>query len=281
MAYTRRPLNPLMPFVNQVVVESSKVNDNFEILANAFQGGNPATGVVLNAVNSQYSQNADKVDGFHASQTPAPNVIVPLNADGFLDLSATYIRSNVYTFRRVDLTNATSNYDLQVGEEAVVRFDNQVHVSFRVRVQEPSTPLNPVIYEIIGNVHSTSDPSLHWLGIFFNGVYMTGQINCLVHYGSNSGWNFYSERGGGLFVRYDCGGSEVSFPYLFKIFAVYHGAQQPKILYGWSFANSFSALFSAVWDNTTTAWVSLGGSDFKYSGRYTNASGIALVRRLA
>jgi hypothetical protein len=78
---------------------------------------------------------ADTVDGFHASLTPAPNVIVPLNADGILDLSATYVKSNVYTFRRVDLTNATSDYMLQVGEEAIINFTNATSVPLRIATQ--------------------------------------------------------------------------------------------------------------------------------------------------
>jgi hypothetical protein len=46
--------------------------------------------------------NADKVDGFDVSRTPAPNTIVPLDENGVLNLSETYVKSNVYTFRRVD-----------------------------------------------------------------------------------------------------------------------------------------------------------------------------------
>jgi len=75
---------------------------------------------------------ADTVDGFHASLTPAPNVIVPLSANGVLDLSATYVKSNVYTFRRVDLTGATSDYLLQVGEEAYISFTSATSVPLHI-----------------------------------------------------------------------------------------------------------------------------------------------------
>ncbi len=86
MSYVRRPFNPLLPTSNQVVNELNQANENFDILANAFQGGDPATGVVLNAVNSQYSQDADKVDGFHASLTPAPYVIPVADSAGKLSV---------------------------------------------------------------------------------------------------------------------------------------------------------------------------------------------------
>jgi hypothetical protein len=52
-----------------------------------------------------------------------------------LDLSATYVKSNVYTFRRVDLTNATSDYNLQVGEEAIINFTNATSVPLRIATQ--------------------------------------------------------------------------------------------------------------------------------------------------
>jgi hypothetical protein len=47
---------------------------------------------------------------------------------GILDLSAAYVKSNVYTFRRVNLTGATSDYELQVGEEAIINFTNTTSV---------------------------------------------------------------------------------------------------------------------------------------------------------
>ena len=76
--------------------------------------------------------NADMLDTFHASLTPGPNVIVPLDASGILDLSATYVKSNVYSFRRVNLTGATSDYLLQVGEEAYINFSNATSVPLHI-----------------------------------------------------------------------------------------------------------------------------------------------------
>jgi len=123
MPYTRRPFNYTGTLPNQVENDLGLADDNFDILAQAFVNNDPATGIV---------KNADMLDGFHASQTPAPNVIVPLNASGILDLSATYVKSSVYTFRRVYLTNATSDYMLQVGEEAYISFSNATSVPLRI-----------------------------------------------------------------------------------------------------------------------------------------------------
>jgi len=77
---------------------------------------------------------ADTVDGFHASLTPAPNVIVPLNASGVLDLSATYIKSNVYTLKRVDGNALTSDYPLAVGEEVIYSWDTTRTTSLPLRI---------------------------------------------------------------------------------------------------------------------------------------------------
>ncbi|MDM7320618.1 MAG: hypothetical protein P3W91_002680 [Fervidobacterium sp.] len=109
-------------------IQTAKNNalPQLDILAKAFQNDDPTTFTVKRALQS------DTVDGYHASQTPAPHVIVPLDANGVLDLSATYVRSNVYTFRRVDLTNATSDYMLQVGEEAYISFSNTTSVPLRI-----------------------------------------------------------------------------------------------------------------------------------------------------
>jgi len=66
---------------------------------------------------------ADTVDGFHASLTPAPNVIVPLDMNGVLDLSASYVKSSDYAFRRINGDNLTSDYLLQIGEEIIYTWD--------------------------------------------------------------------------------------------------------------------------------------------------------------
>ena len=227
-------------------------------------------------VSGGNAQDADKLDGFHASQTPAPNVIVPLNSDGILDLSATYVKSNVYTFRRVDLTNATSDYNLQIGEEAVVSFENKQLVSFRIAVTQPSTPLNPVIYNIVICIYYASGNYMD-VDIFPNNTTYSSEIACLGYRHSDSGWSGYSLTLERFYI--DIYGGVDNFPWFANLFAVYYGAQQPKLLYGNAFSNLSIALFSGVWRNTTTAWTSLGS--FRASpGSERNISGIALVRRL-
>jgi hypothetical protein len=73
---------------------------------------------------------ADTVDGFHASQTPTANTIPVALPTGKLDIG--WLPDN---FRRVDLTNATSDYMLQVGEEAIINFTNATSVPLRIATQ--------------------------------------------------------------------------------------------------------------------------------------------------
>jgi len=228
-------------------------------------------------VSGGNAQDADKLDGFHASQTPAPNVIVPLNSDGILDLSATYVKSNVYTFRRVDLTNATSDYELQVGEEAVVSFENKQLVSFRIAVTQPSTPLNPVIYNIIIAIYWASGNGTTF-DFFPNHTTYSGQISNLMYRHGTGGWVGWSGSLEGFCLDTYYGFD--NFPWFADLFAVYYGTQQQKLLYGSAYSNLSVALFTGIWNNTTTAWTSLGSFRI-YPGTTRNISGIALVRRLA
>jgi len=221
--------------------------------------------------------NADRLDGFHASRTPAPNVIVPLDANGILDLSATYVKSDVYTFRRVDLTNATSDYMLRVGEEAIVRFNNQQLIPLRVAVEEPSTPLNPVIYNINICVYWASASSAD-LDFFPNNTTYSNQIQELIYFHSDNGWSGWNRILDKFWIDF-YGGTD-NFPCFANLFVLYYGAQQPKLLYGIGFSYLSVTLCTCMWNNTTTAWTSLGSFRF-YSGSARNISGITLVRRLA
>ncbi len=254
MPYTNRPFNPNTPYENQVEIELELANDNFDILRQAFVSNNPETYKV---------KNADKVDGFDASLTPAPNVIVPLNASGVLDLSTTYIRSNVYTFRRIDLTFATSDYDLQVGEEAVISFNNTTTVALRIRTDFGR------LYNIFLQSHQNLSGGLSYLNPN-NTAY--GSSFSHVSY-------FFSSGGTGGYVS--SGTSFSSFP-------IYNNSPQcyftldttRRILRGLTGyeagnINVGVGIFASKWHNNLVSWISLGTLSFP-----TSFTGYVLVRRL-
>ena len=215
--------------------------------------------------------NADKVDGFDASQTPAPNVIVPLNEDGILDLSATYMKSNVYTFRRVDLTNATSDYLLQVGEEAIIYFDTTQSTTKNLRIATVEG-----LYQML--IWAKYDTSINnnQVILYPNNQSYANQFTLLciwldesnaLGYGSSSssGFNLIRIIEGGLHICY---------------FSTY---TLGKFMLAWqtvvgSVGHARLTYLVQRWNNTTTPWTSLGTISTVGS---TNGTLIILVRRLA
>ncbi len=109
MVYRRRPFNPLYPTPNQIITELNYANENFDILARAFVGDDPRTFIV---------KQADTVDRFHADLTPAPFTIPVADADGKIDVG--WLPDDIVggISRRINMLDAPSWYDLQVGEKA-------------------------------------------------------------------------------------------------------------------------------------------------------------------
>ena len=171
MPYVRKPFNPLTPTPNQVITELNQANENFDILAQAFVSNNPETFIV---------KNADKVDGFHASTIPTPNTIPVAGADGKIALD--WLPDSVLGgsggggFRRIDMTNATSDYDLQVGEEAYYEWESYPDTSLPLRITVSGS-----LYEmIIVNRRTTLRGKSDILLLPNNAAYFT-PLNMVIH----------------------------------------------------------------------------------------------------
>jgi len=106
MAYTNRPFNFTGTLFNQIQNDLELANDNFDILAQVFVNNDPVTGIV---------KNADMLDGFHVSQTPAPNVIVPLNANGRI---YNYVARGKTVFDPTDFT-MSNNTEYCIGSVSI------------------------------------------------------------------------------------------------------------------------------------------------------------------
>jgi hypothetical protein len=173
MAYVNRPFSPTTRITNQVITELLQANTNFDILANAFQNDDPTTFVVKHALQSDtasYVSNADTVDGYHASVNPAPYSIPVLDSNGVLDLSTSYIKSDVYSFRKIDLSNATSNYLLRPGETAIIMWDTtqSLYKPSRITTEEG-------LYEV--DVATTSSTQVNgYISIYPNNTTYTNQF---------------------------------------------------------------------------------------------------------
>jgi len=260
MPYTKRPFQPETPYTNQVSIELNKANDNFDILSQVFVSNNPETFKV---------KEADTVDGFHASLTPGPNVIVPLNTSGVLDLSGAYVKSNVYTFRRVDLTGASQDYALQVGEEAYISFSDTTSVLLRI-----ATPNNSS-YELFVLPSNTGGTS----GGTFNPIYLnpnnTTYTNAFVY----AEVVRLSDGAGASYIAYSAFRIGRSFSHIWC--TIMNRTQIKSIvgiynIYGTHDAYPGITFFATNWRDTTTAWTSLGTIVFPQ-----NTSGEILVRRVS
>jgi len=313
MPYTPKPFNPTTPYQNQVVTELNLANDNFTILSQAFLNNDPTSNPILrasyvgttpptnpvagttwldtsttpptlkvydgsnwqsNVYNSINADNSNKVGGFPASQTPAPNTILPLNASGILDLSASYMKSDIYTFRRVDLTNATSDYMLQVGEEAYISFSDATSVSLKIATQ------NMTLYNLY--IYLTSPSFAQGNGVEASSFLLpnnTSYTNAFYRVGaawdSNNSNYVYSanisafELIGNLFPG-NCFAiiyNEINHKSTTAISV--HAGMNTYNYVRWQQINS-------VWNDYTTSWTSLGTITFPKS-----SSGFILVRRLA
>jgi hypothetical protein len=204
--------------------------------------------------------DADMVDGFHASLTPAPNVIVPLDMNGVLDLSATYVKSNVYTFRRVDLTNATSNYELKLGEEAIINFTNATGVPLRIAVA-----LN-AFYKLYCNAGA---------GVLYpNGISYTDAFK-LIDWGVNYDGTTVSRVLGGFTNNGFMLGNHTGTGFIVSYIDTKNCNTLTLHTHIHSTAPYSIRVVVSYWVNPT-AWTSLGYINFNYT-----LSGYILVRRLA
>jgi len=77
MPYTRRPFEYEGEAENQIEQDLNEANTNFEMLADCFVDNDPAT---------QKAKDSDKVDGYHASQTPSADTIPVAESTGKINL---------------------------------------------------------------------------------------------------------------------------------------------------------------------------------------------------
>jgi hypothetical protein len=286
MGYARRPFNPLTPTPNQVITELNQANENFNILAQAFLSDNPETLVV---------KNADKVDDFHASTTPAPFTIPVAGADGKIALG--WLPDSILSggssgssggggYRRIDMRGITSDYDLQVGEEAYYEWDvgnaSSTYLPLRITVSGrfyqliivsrytvPTTGITPVLYP---NNTSYTDPILGQFRltlIEFGGI-ETSIRTLKQHY---------------AYFRFNAYASSSSHAPQFIINALINTSRIRKsIIY---MSMGFSSWYPSIkygayfWDNPDVEWTSLGTlACDNYSCGAVNDYFYVLVRRL-
>jgi hypothetical protein len=281
MAYTLAPFNPSTPYQNQVATELNLANNNFTILGQAFYNNNPSSNPVLRASYIGSSAPSNPVAGttWLDTSTNPPMLKVydgstwqytaPLNQSGILDLSATYVKSNVYTFRRVDLTNASSDYTLQVGEEAYIKWDTSGSTSCNLHI---ATVEGLYLMIVIAPFQQSNDiyTSFYPNNTSYSNAFVYSNIASADGGSVGSAKNTLSNMS---LSQITSGGISECY------FSTYTKAKF-NIGYEKNSRNSQGGsiyLFGNQWQDTTTTWTSLG------TITTSNANGVIyiLVRRLA
>jgi len=172
-------------------------------------------------------------------------------------------------FKRIDLTNATEDYFLKVGEEAYISFSNVTQVPLRIATQDGT------YYEmhVIGS-NTLAFPSWQNTSILLapNNTAYTGEFVHALFYRSGPG--FYSSYATNQNYFFLGAGYTSATVYITNRLN-YKNVRVIQDLYGMSEYGPLMHLVSADWRNTTTPWTSLGTIIYTWS-----ASGEILVRRL-
>jgi hypothetical protein len=261
MPWITRPFDYYGTSTNQILEDLTQANDNFEILGNCFVNNDPTTGK---------AKEADTIDGFHASQTPTPNTIPVAGPDGKIDSAWLNLGSigNFTASTRVDLSNATEDYPLAVGEEAIINFTNATSMPLHIATQNGTVyemhliPSNPV-----GTSGGSATPT------FLNPNNNT--YSNAFKYADLSRTSFSSNSGYFMFSAFRIGWAFTSLFCVITNKTIYKNIKGFYDVYGVSYSYPLAIIFSTDWQDTITAWTSLGTIAFPQP-----SSGQILIRRV-
>jgi len=171
-------------------------------------------------------------------------------------------------FKRIDLTNATEDYFLKVGEEAYISFSNVTQVSLHIATQDGT------YYEmhiIAGNVGGTNGATPAYIFLYPNNrTYSNAFYSALMWRSESSHNSSYVSESGFILASYY---SNVLAWITNR--TQYKNTRSFLDLYGYSGTYPNVRFVSSDWRDTTTEWTSLGTVVFPQS-----TSGEILVRRL-
>ena len=263
LSYTITPFHPSITYSGQIQTELGYANNNFTTLAQAFVNNDPTSLTVV------YSANSALVAGYPVSSTPAPNTLLPLNSNAQFPSSVfPPINNNSYS-NAVNLSSATSDYSLSVGQVAYISFTNATSVPLYIATQ------NGTYYEMaIVSSNSAGTSGGTAAGVFLN-PNNTSYSNAFTYIEA------YLTNSGSFNTGYDTLSN-------FRIGAIitcvkayivnFTTNKHINMVYNETGYSSCPVLNIATcnWNDTTTSWTSLGTITFPQA-----SSGFVLVRRLA
>jgi hypothetical protein len=183
------------------------------------------------------------------------------------------LKSDVYTFRRVNLTGATSDYDLQIGEEAIINFTNATAVPLRIATQ------NETLYHLY--VYTTLPTFAQGNGVSASTFLNPNNTTYAgAFYRAGARWNNQPASGtlGSTFNAFELAHTFPANSFVIIYNEIGHKSTISIALHGGADANNLARLqfTSCVWHDFTTEWTSLGTIAFPRV-----CSGYILVKRLA
>jgi hypothetical protein len=223
----------------------------------------------LKIIDNTYSLNAASLNDRISSVYPQANQIPVLDANTNLVLPYTNaIITKNYTFRRVDLSNATSDYPLAVGEEAIYKFTNITKIPLNI------TTYDGTVYElhiISSNPGSTSGAKSAVVYLYPNNTVYTNNF-IYVEIGFNSYTYVYWSH---TYSAFRVGAGYPNSFYIITNRTVYKNAKGFDDCYGSATGFPIMHIATNDWQDTTTSWTSLGTIVFPQ-----NTSGEILIKRI-
>jgi hypothetical protein len=213
--------------------------------------------------------------------TPTPNQVVnELNqanenfdilAQVFLnnDPTTRVLKSDIYTFRRVNLTEATSDYELQVGEEAYYVWDTTRGTFLPLRIR-----VSGALYEMI---IITPNRAYGRIDIFLlpnNLTYSSAfRRTVILPHNDSYVFNWKDNPNSIVYEQVGAGGMLIS---LLQTTTTSKGELHHIVAHSFSFSYAYHLQIAHRWNDTTTVWSSLGTLVIE------NPNGVVyvLVRRL-
>ncbi len=178
------------------------------------------------------------------------------------------LKSDIYTFRKVDLTNSTTDYFLDIGEEAKISFSSATSVPLRIATQSGT------LYQgflVCTNTAGTSGGTNNPIFINPNNTTYANAIAYVELSRSTSASGSVSTT----YSAFRCGFAFSRSTFFITNFTQYKNIHGLYSVYGLTGTHPQLAIFSADWRNTTIEWTSLGTLVFPQS-----TSGFIIIRRL-
>jgi hypothetical protein len=188
----------------------------------------------------------------------------------------------------INLSSQTTDYLLEPGQVGVVSFSSQSLVPLNVAVPQPSSPLNPVMYELdVVGISATSYSAVAFLFFPNNTTYSYQlQDNAILQSATTNNIPTVSSTvvPYNYLTWYPLPPNWAQGPPMFaKATMYYAGSTNFRQILGYTGAQFGISIHNTWWFNNSTSWTSLGSIGFALdsSGAPAPVSGFALVRRLA